>query len=67
MTSRIMTVNFFLIKVFSAQFSRLIASFVGVSVTDYGIMAGNIARQMSQFTKIAYRCCKIQLEVELDL
>ncbi len=44
MTSRIVTVNFFHIKVFSTHFSRLIAaSFVGASVISHGIMVRNIA------------------------
>jgi hypothetical protein len=43
MTSLIVTVNFFHIKGFFAQFSRLIASFVGASVIGHGIMVGNIA------------------------
>jgi hypothetical protein len=42
MTSRIVRVNFFRIKVFSARFSRLIASFVGADVIGNGIMVGNI-------------------------
>jgi hypothetical protein len=36
-------VIFFCIKVFFAQFSHLIALFVGASVIGHGIMAGNIA------------------------
>ncbi len=40
MTSPIVMVNFF--GYFSTQFSCLIASFVGASVIDHGIMAGNI-------------------------
>ncbi len=43
MTSQIVTVNFSRIKVFSALFLRLTASFVGASVIIHGIMAENIA------------------------
>jgi hypothetical protein len=41
MTSWIVTVIIFLYQGFYAKFSRLIASFVGASVIDHGIMAGN--------------------------
>ncbi len=51
MTSQIMTVIFSPIKVFSAQFSCLIASFVGASVIGHGVMTGNIARLMLRFAK----------------
>jgi hypothetical protein len=67
MTSWIVTVIFFRIKVSFAQFSGLIASLVGANVICHGIMAGNIARRMSQFTTIVYHWCNIRLEFELDL
>jgi hypothetical protein len=43
MTTQIIEVYFFFIKIFFAQFSHLTASLVGASVIGHGIMEGNIA------------------------
>ncbi len=58
---------FFCITFFFCTISRLIASFFGASVIGHGIMAGKIACNMPQFSKIAYCWCKIWLEVKPDL
>ncbi len=62
MTSQIVTINFFCIKDFLAQFSQLIASFVGASVTGHGIIAGNIAPKCHNLLKLLIPDVRLDLK-----